>query len=65
MAATKIAQHHHCRQCGKAFAGDDAFCSEGCESLGKNNMQKKKKQLLFLYAISVIILIVAITFSMV
>ena len=62
MATSKIAQHHHCRECGKAFSGEDRYCSEECESASKNVVQKKKKQLLFLYAISFIILIVAVLF---
>jgi predicted nucleic acid-binding Zn ribbon protein len=62
MAVSKIAQHHHCRQCGKAFAGEDKYCSEACESLNVGTIQKKKKQLLFLYVISFIVLIVAVVF---
>jgi len=26
----KIAQHKHCRSCGKAFVGDGRYCSEEC-----------------------------------
>ncbi|OPY31902.1 MAG: hypothetical protein A4E32_01507 [Methanomassiliicoccales archaeon PtaU1.Bin124] len=61
-APTKIAQHHHCQECGRAFAGEERYCSDECESSRKGVLQKKKKQLLFLYAISFIILIVAVLF---
>jgi predicted nucleic acid-binding Zn ribbon protein len=62
MVTTKIAQHHHCRKCGKAFVGEDEFCSEECKGTSTQLIQKKKKQLLFLYAISLIILVIAVLF---
>jgi predicted nucleic acid-binding Zn ribbon protein len=62
MATSKIAQHHHCRSCGKAFVGDDAFCSTECGDTNQAVIKRKKKQLLFLYTISFIVLIVAIVF---
>ncbi|HEY3419113.1 MAG TPA: DUF2116 family Zn-ribbon domain-containing protein [Methanomassiliicoccales archaeon] len=55
----KIAQHKHCRECGKAFVGDDRFCSEECGSSNKGVMQKKKKQLMMLYVVSFVVLIIA------
>ncbi|HSV42855.1 MAG TPA: DUF2116 family Zn-ribbon domain-containing protein [Methanomassiliicoccales archaeon] len=62
MATSKIAQHHHCRGCGKAFVGDDKYCSDACQSSSRTVVQKKKRQLLILYVISFIILIVAVLF---
>jgi predicted nucleic acid-binding Zn ribbon protein len=56
----KIAQHKHCRSCGKAFVGDDRYCSEGCEEDSEKKLKGKKRQLLILYVISVIILIGAL-----
>ena len=56
----KIAQHKHCRECGKAFVGDDRFCSEECGGSNKTVVQKKKRQLLMLYVVSFIVLIIAI-----
>ena len=56
----KIAQHKHCRSCGKAFVGDDRYCSEGCEEGNEKKLKGKKRQLLILYVISVIILIGAL-----
>jgi predicted nucleic acid-binding Zn ribbon protein len=58
----RIAQHHHCRQCGKAFVGDEPFCSEGCKAAHNNNLKKKKKQLTLLYVITFVILILALIF---
>ncbi|QLH74073.1 MAG: DUF2116 family Zn-ribbon domain-containing protein [Methanomassiliicoccales archaeon] len=62
MAVPKIAQHRHCRSCGKAFVGEDRFCSPECRNESVGTMQRKKRQLLFLYAISFIVLIVALLF---
>jgi predicted nucleic acid-binding Zn ribbon protein len=62
MATSKIAQHHHCRKCGKAFVGEDSYCSSTCQDSSELVLKKKKKQLLFLYAISLIIMIVAVLF---
>jgi predicted nucleic acid-binding Zn ribbon protein len=56
----KIAQHRHCRACGKAFVGTDKFCSEECRTSNTTNLQKKKRQLLLLYVATFIILILAL-----
>jgi predicted nucleic acid-binding Zn ribbon protein len=56
----KIAQHRHCRQCGKAFVGQDSFCSEECKTASKGNIQKKKRQLTLLYFVTFIVLILAL-----
>jgi predicted nucleic acid-binding Zn ribbon protein len=59
----KIAQHRHCRSCGKAFVGDDRYCSEECEKGNEEALRKKKRQLLTLYVVSVIIMIGALVLS--
>ncbi|HNU35824.1 MAG TPA: DUF2116 family Zn-ribbon domain-containing protein [Methanomassiliicoccales archaeon] len=59
----KIAQHRHCRSCGKAFVGDDRYCSEECEKGNEETLRKKKRQLLTLYVVSVIIMIGALVLS--
>ena len=56
----KIAQHKHCRGCGKAFVGGDRFCSEECRTASSSNLQKKKRQLLLLYVVTFVILILAL-----
>lgn len=58
----KIAQHRHCRQCGKAFVGNEPFCSAECKGTHSTKLQKKKRQLLMLYMISAIILIFALVY---
>lgn len=58
----KIAQHRHCRQCGKAFVGNDNACSEQCKTAYSENLQKKKRQLTMLYIITFIVLILALFF---
>jgi len=59
----KIAQHRHCKACGKAFVGDGRYCSEECEKGNEQAMRKKRRQLLTLYIASVIILIGALVMS--
>lgn len=56
----RIAQHRHCRACGKAFVGDGRYCSEECEKGDKETMRRKRRQLLTLYLISVVIMIGAL-----
>ncbi len=53
----KIPQHRHCRNCGRAFIGQDAYCSEECKSSSNSVMKKKKNQLLILYVFSFVVLI--------
>ncbi|MCG7841098.1 MAG: DUF2116 family Zn-ribbon domain-containing protein [Methanomassiliicoccales archaeon] len=59
----KIAQHKHCRSCGKAFVGEGRYCSENCERGSESALKGKKRQLLILYVVSVIILIGALLLS--
>lgn len=59
----KIAQHRHCRSCGKAFVGEGRYCSEDCEESNVQKLKQKKRQLLILYVVSVIIMIGAILLS--
>ena len=59
----KIAQHRHCRSCGKAFVGDGKYCSEDCEMGNEQTLRKKKRQLLILYVASVVIMIGALVLS--
>lgn len=58
----RIAQHRHCRKCGKAFVGGEAWCSEECKAVYTANLQRKKKQLTILYIATFIILILALVF---
>jgi len=53
----KIPQHRHCRNCGRAFIGQDSYCSEECKSSSNSVMKKKKNQLLLLYVFSFVVLI--------
>jgi len=56
----KIPQHRHCSQCGKAFIGEGRYCSEECDRTSSDRLRKRKRQLLFLYIISFIVLIIAL-----
>jgi predicted nucleic acid-binding Zn ribbon protein len=61
----KIAQHKHCRACGKAFVGEKRYCSEECETGNVQTLKRKKRQLLILYVVSVIIMIGALLVSVI
>jgi predicted nucleic acid-binding Zn ribbon protein len=56
----RIPNHKHCRQCGKAFIGEDNYCSEECKGTSKGTLQKKKRQLMILYVITFVVLILAL-----
>jgi len=59
----KIAQHRHCRSCGKAFVGEDRYCSDDCREGNEHTLKRKKRQLLILYIVSVAIMIGALLLS--
>lgn len=56
----KIPQHRHCATCNRAFVGEGRYCSEECGTTSIANLKKRKRQLLILYAISVLVLIAAL-----
>ncbi len=56
----KIPQHSHCAKCGKAFVGEDRFCSDACRQESTNTMKKRKRQLIMLYAVLMIVLVFAL-----
>jgi len=58
----KIPQHSHCSKCGKAFIGEDRFCSEECRTVSNDTLKKRKRQLIMLYAITLVVLMVALLF---
>jgi predicted nucleic acid-binding Zn ribbon protein len=58
----KIPQHRHCSKCGKAFIGEDRFCSEECKGRSDDVLKKRKRQLIFLYAAAFVVLIIALLF---
>ncbi len=58
--ADRIAQHKHCRQCGKAFIGDSNYCSTECSNAGGEILKKRKRQLIILYLATLAILTAAV-----
>jgi predicted nucleic acid-binding Zn ribbon protein len=58
----KIPQHRHCSKCGKAFIGDDRFCSEECETQSNDLLRKRKRQLTLLYAIALAVMAISLLF---
>lgn len=45
----KIPQHRHCRNCGKAFAGEGHFCGEECKNSAGGDAKKKIRKLMFIW----------------
>ncbi len=41
----KIPQHRHCVNCGKAFAGEGRFCSQGCKDTAGDEVKGKLRKL--------------------
>ncbi|HUV24960.1 MAG TPA: DUF2116 family Zn-ribbon domain-containing protein [Methanomassiliicoccales archaeon] len=58
----KIPQHKHCSQCGKAFIGNEKYCSTDCKKGGEKTLKTRKRQLMILYIVTLVILTVAVIF---
>lgn len=58
----KIPQHRHCSKCGKAHIGEDRFCSEECKGKSTDTLKKSKRKLIIFYAITLVLLVVAVLF---
>jgi predicted nucleic acid-binding Zn ribbon protein len=56
----KIPQHKHCHECGRAFIGETNFCSDDCSKANATIMKRKKRQLVMLYAVTFVVLILAL-----
>lgn len=56
----KIPQHRHCANCKRAFVGEGRYCSEECGTTSTADLKKRKRQLIFLYVVSVIAALVAV-----
>ncbi len=56
----KIPQHRHCASCKRAFVGEGRYCSEECGATSTADLKKRKRQLIFLYVVSVLVLIAAL-----
>lgn len=53
----KIPQHRHCIRCGKAFIGEDRYCTEKCKETKKEELKASKRKLLIFWAVSVCVMI--------
>ena len=58
--ADRIPQHRHCVKCGKAFVGDDDFCSAECRAGATQEAKKKLRKLGIIW-----VAIVAVTIAVV
>lgn len=56
----KIPQHRHCSKCGKAFIGEERFCSDECKGSSNDMLKKRKRQLILLYAVTLVVLVVVL-----
>ncbi|MDR0523653.1 MAG: DUF2116 family Zn-ribbon domain-containing protein [Candidatus Methanoplasma sp.] len=45
----RIPQHRHCRECGKAFAGDGFFCGDECKGSAGAVAKKKIRRLMLIW----------------
>lgn len=61
----KLPQHKHCMTCGRAVSPKKEYCSDDCKEERFSTIQKKKKQLLILYAVSIGVVIVAFIIALV
>jgi predicted nucleic acid-binding Zn ribbon protein len=61
----RLPQHKHCLTCGRAVSPKDEYCSEACERERMDTLNRKKRQLLMLYAVSVVVVIVAFILAVV
>ncbi len=57
----RVPQHRHCTNCNKAIPYRDKFCDEKCEGEYKGNLKAKKRQLLYFYALMVIVFVISIS----
>ncbi len=53
----RVGQHRHCQNCDKAIPYKDKFCDEKCEGEFKDRMRTKKRQLMYWYALMLVIFI--------
>lgn len=58
----KIPQHRHCSKCGKAFIGETRFCTEECKTVSDETLKKRKRQLIMLYAVSLVVMLVVLLY---
>jgi predicted nucleic acid-binding Zn ribbon protein len=62
--AEKLLQHKHCINCGRAVKAGNEYCDEDCRDEHVQMIKKKRRQLLTLYAGSIVVVIVLVLFSM-
>ncbi len=63
--AEKLPQHRHCMTCGMAVSPKKEYCSDECKEERLKIIQKKRRQLLLLYAVSIAVVIVAFIITLV
>ena len=56
----KIPQHRHCSKCGKAYIGEERYCSEECKGQSNDLLRKRKRQLILFYGVTLVVLLIVL-----
>lgn len=56
----QIPQHKHCKECGLAVLKDEGFCSDECKGKHEADAKKRKRSMLFYYAILILSILLLI-----
>lgn len=59
----RLPQHKHCLSCGKAISPSKEYCNDECKQTRIDLIKKKRRQLLMLYAVSVIVVVLAVVLT--
>ncbi len=59
----KLPQHKHCFTCGRAILVTEEFCDDNCKMQHVNEVKKKRKRLVMLWAVSMAIIFLVLIMS--
>ena len=54
----RIPQHRHCVNCGKAFVGEDRFCSAACKETASDEVKGKLRKYMLIWVAIVAVTVV-------
>ncbi len=63
VSVAELLQHKHCLKCGRAILASEEYCSDECKDSREALIRRKRRQLLYLYIGSAIVLFLVILFS--
>lgn len=58
-----VLQHKHCFTCGRAILVTEEFCDDDCKMQHVNEVKKKRKRLVMLWAVSMAIIFLVLIMS--